>query len=171
MISLKTPRLILRTPQSSDLDPWAGLDSDPQASLYIGGVQTLAQSRTGLSAAIEMWQRKGCGLFSVIEQESGRWIGRTGPWVPKDALGTEVGWAFCTWAQGNGYATEAAKTAMDWAFQTLGWTETIHCIDKSNTPSIAVAHRLGSKWLRSGVEADGKPVEIYGQTRDEWRAR
>lgn len=171
MVNLVTPRLTLRTPQPSDLDSWAGLDADPEASLYIGGVQTRAQSRIGLGTAIKMWLQKGCGLFSVFEQESGRWIGRTGPWVPEDALGTEIGWAFCTSAQGQGYATESARAVMDWAFQTLGWTEAIHCIDKPNTPSIAVAHRLGSKWLRSGVEADGKLVEIYGQSRDEWRAR
>jgi RimJ/RimL family protein N-acetyltransferase len=169
-VVLTTPRLILRMPEKGDLDGWAGLDADPVASRFIGGVQTRTQARSGLRMAIGMWEQQGCGLFSVFECQSGRWIGRTGPWIPKGALGTEIGWAISTTAQGKGYATESARAAMDWAFRSLGWTEVIHCIDRDNAASISVARRLGSGWLRSDVEADGKPVEVYGQSRDEWVA-
>ncbi len=63
---------------------------------------------------------------------------------------------------------------MDYAVDTLGWTEIIHCIEAENTPSIRVAERLGSRKLRT-VEAPApfKDVvwDIYGQSADEWRAR
>jgi RimJ/RimL family protein N-acetyltransferase len=169
-VTLSTPRLVLITPQVTDLESWAELDADVEATRFIGGVATRGQSFEGLRTAIEMWSRKGCGLFSVFESKTSRWIGRTGPWVPDGALGTEIGWAFATSAQGHGYATEAARAAMDWAFQSLEWFEAIHCIGTDNAASVAVAHRLGSRWLRSDVESDGKPVEIYGQTRSEWLA-
>ena len=45
----------------------------------------------------------------------------------------------------------------------------IHCIAAENAPSIAVAKRLGSHWLRGDLE-NGKPVEVYGQARAAWRA-
>jgi RimJ/RimL family protein N-acetyltransferase len=169
-VTLSTPRLILRAPQVADLDGWAELDADVEATRFIGGVVTREQSLEGLRAAIEMWRRKGCGLFSVFDSQTGQWIGRTGPWVPDGALGKEIGWAFATTARGRGYATEAARAVMHWAFQSLEWSEAIHCIGRGNTASVAVAHRLGSRWLRSDVERDGKSVEIYGQARADWLA-
>lgn len=123
----------------------------------------------GLATAAGMWALRGCGLFSVLEVETGRWVGRVGPWLPEGALGTEVGWAIDRSAWGLGYATEAAEAAVGWAFETLGWSEVIHCIDAANTASIAVAERLGSHRLRDDLE-NGKPVEIYGQPRTTWRA-
>lgn len=167
-VTLSTLRLILRTPQIADADSWAELDGDREATRFIGGVATREQLLVGLRAAIEMGRSKNCGLFSVFERNTGQWIGRAGPWVPEGALWTEIGWAFATSARGHGYATEAARAAMDWAFHSLAWSEAIHCIDHGNITSIAVAHRLGSKWLRSGVDSDGKPVEIYGQAQADW---
>ncbi len=62
---------------------------------------------------------------------------------------------------------------MEWAFDTLGWTEIIHCIDEGNTASERVAERLGSRRLRRATLPPPHPVEltVWGQTRDEWRAR
>ena len=72
-------------------------------------------------------------------------------------------------------ATEGASAAMDWAFGTLGWDRVVHCIDPENLASLAVARRLGSSLLRTGVlmpppNIDVR-VDLYGQTRAEWRAR
>jgi RimJ/RimL family protein N-acetyltransferase len=75
-----------------------------------------------------------------------------------------VGWALTPSAWGRGYATEAARAAMAWAFDNLGWTEVIHCIDPANTASIAVAERLRSRKLRE-QQKDGALVAIYGQSR------
>jgi RimJ/RimL family protein N-acetyltransferase len=162
---LETARLILRPPIETDLDAWATLDADETATRHIGGPKNRAQAWLGLAAAAGMWSLRGCGLFSVIEKASGRWIGRIGPWLPEDAIGTEIGWAVLPAAQGQGYAVEGADAAMCWTFEALGWTEVIHCIDADNLPSIAVARRLGARWLR----AEGA-VQVYGQTRDQWQS-
>jgi RimJ/RimL family protein N-acetyltransferase len=167
---LQTPRLILRPPAGEDFEAWAALDADEVATRFIGGVSGRAESWRGLAWAVGMWGLKGCGLFSVLERDGGRWLGRVGPWVPEGALGTEIGWAIAREAWGRGYATEAAAATMDWAFAELGWSEVIHCIDAPNSASIAVAERLGSRWLRADFEGD-KPVEVYGQSRAEWAAR
>jgi RimJ/RimL family protein N-acetyltransferase len=169
-ISLSTRRLMLRPPIEEDLDGWAALDADADATRFIGGPQDRAQSWQGLATAAGMWALRGLGLFSVLERDTGRWVGRVGPWVPEGAIGAEVGWAIAPAAWGKGYAVEAAAAAIDWAFDHLDWTQVIHCIDAPNTPSIAVATRLGSSWLRADREADGKAVEVYGQSRDQWRA-
>jgi RimJ/RimL family protein N-acetyltransferase len=113
-------------------------------------------------------------MFSVIEKATGRWIGRLGPWQPEGWPGTEVGWGLVREAWGKGYAYEGAVAAIDWAFQHLGWTEVIHSINADNAPSLALAKRLGSRFLRhSGLPEPYQDVtvEIWGQTREEWSRR
>jgi len=47
-------------------------------------------------------------------------------------------------AEGNGYATEAAKATINFARNTLGWSDIVHYIDADNIRSVAVAERVGS---------------------------
>ena len=75
---------------------------------------------------------------------------------------------------GRGYATEGAAATIDWAFDNLGWTEVIHCIDPDNAASQGVARRLGSTVLSRGrlpKPYDDIEVDIWGQSREAWRAR
>ncbi len=171
---IETERLILRPPLAEDFEGWAELMGDAQSSQYIGGPVARAAAWRGLATMAGSWSLKGFGMFSMIERESGRWIGRTGPWQPEEWPGTEVGWGILKSAWGRGYAYEAAVASVDWAFDTLGWTEVIHCIDPANTPSQALAERLGSGNRGRGKlppPFDSYEVDIWGQTRQEWRAR
>lgn len=90
---LSTTRLILRPPAEADFEAWAAMDADAEAMTYIGGVHTRANSWQGLATAAGMRSLRGCGLFSVLDRETGTWVGRVGPWIPEGTLGTEVGWA------------------------------------------------------------------------------
>lgn len=93
--------------------------------------------------------------------------------MPDGWPGTEVGWGIVLAQCNRGYATEAATAAMDWAFDTLGWAEVIHTIAPGNEASRAVARKLGAHHrgfgrLPAPVDLD---VEIWGQTRAQWRRR
>lgn len=172
--TLETERLILRPPADADLDGWATLMADPQAARFIGGVQPRALVWRGMAAMAGSWGLHGFGMFSVIEKASGAWIGRIGPWRPDGWPGDEVGWGLLPSAQGRGYAVEAATATMDWAFDHLGWTDIIHCIDPENIPSQNVARRLGAVNRGPGrlpPPHDASKVELWGQTVDQWRMR
>ena len=172
--TLETERLILRPPVEADLDGWAAFAADERSARFVGGVQPRAAAWRSMAAMTGSWALKGFGMFSVIEKASGRWVGRLGPWSPEGWPGTEVGWGVLTEVQGRGYASEGATAAIDWAFDALEWTDVIHCIDPDNTPSQRLAQRLGSR-LRGPTQLpppyEGLPAEIWGQTRDQWRAR
>lgn len=170
VLRLETDRLIMRPPVEADLEGWAAFDGDERATEFFGGPKGRAASWEFLSSAAGMWALRGCGLFSVLEKGSGRWIGRIGPWKPEGAT-AEIGWAILPSIWGNGYATEGARAAIDWVIDTLGWTQICHCIDAQNAASIAVAQRLGSQWLRSDFDAHGKVTQVYGQTTQQWRTR
>ena len=173
-LQLETPRLLLRLPIVADLDPWAEMMADEEAARFIGGVMARSVSWRGLMTMIGCWHANGFGMFSVIEKSSGRWIGRLGPWQPEGWPGTEVGWAIVRDCWGKGYAPEGAAIATDWAFAHLGWTDVIHSIDPANVASQVVARKLGSRNLGPGklpAPYEESRIDIWGQSREEWRAR
>ena len=170
---LETPRLRLRPPVRDDFDAWALMAADPITMATLGGTQPRAVAWRAFVQMAGSWALYGFGMFSVIERSSGRWIGRVGPWRPDGWPGNEVGWGLVSDVHGQGYATEAAITAIDWVVGALGWTEFIHCIDPSNHKSVALARRLGSTRLRDAeLPAPAlQRVDVYGQTAAEWRRR
>jgi RimJ/RimL family protein N-acetyltransferase len=172
--TLETPRLILRPPSAADFPAFAEFMADEASARHIGGPQLRTTAWRAWAAIAGAWTLNGFSMFSFIEKETGRWVGRGGPWQPEGWPAPEVGWGIVSSAQRRGYAKEAAACAMDWAFETLGWTELVHCIEPSNAASIATALSLGSRLRERGVKAPA-PFEVtwdlYGQSRESWRKR
>lgn len=171
---LLTDRLLLRPADASDLAPWTAAMQDAEVCRFIGGVQAPSLAWRSLMTMIGAWHAQGFAMFSVIKRDSGRWIGRCGPWCPPDWPGTEVGYTFVRDAWGHGYATEAATAAIDWAVDVLGWTDIVQTIDPDNLPSQRVALRLGATYRGPGrlpAPHDTAAVGLWGQTSAQWRAR
>jgi len=172
--TLETARLLLRPPTREDFPAFAEFMADERTARFFGGSQPATSAWRQFAAIIGAWSLNGYSMFSYIEKATGRWIGRGGPWQPYGWPGTEVGWGVIASAQRQGYAREAAVASIDWAFDQLGWTEVVHCIEPANTASIATAVSLGSTLLRRGVRAPA-PLDatwdVYGQTREQWQAR
>ncbi|UGB39103.1 GNAT family N-acetyltransferase [Frateuria soli] len=173
-IRIETDRLLLRPPRIEDFDAYATNMADPEAARFIGGQQARAVAWRGFLSLAGAWMIQGFSMFSVIEKSTGQWIGRLGPWHPEGWPGTEVGWGLAREAWGKGYALEGATAAIDWAFDHLGWGEVIHSIDPANEPSRLLAQRLGSACRGPGklpAPYEDASTEIWGQTREQWRAR
>lgn len=171
---LETERLFLRPTAREDFGRWAEMMADPEASRYLGGVQPSAVAWRGFMTTAGAWAMTGVSMFSVIDKASGRWLGRIGPWQPEGWPGSEVGWGLHPDAQGQGYGLEAATAAIDYAFDVLGWSEVIHCIDPDNRPSQVLAERLGSYNqgpTRMPPPFDHIACDRWGQTRAEWCSR
>lgn len=174
--TLTTDRLILRPPCEADFEGYVKMCGNDEVMHFIGGAKCRAEAWRSLAVMAGSWGLRGYGFFTVLERESGEFVGRVGPWSPGDDWpATEVGWTLCREHWGKGYATEAAEAAMDWTVQNLPWDEIHHCIRPENAASIRVAERLGARVMRS---VDGLPgadyagnIDIYGQTRDEWLAK
>jgi RimJ/RimL family protein N-acetyltransferase len=94
-----------------------------------------------------LMQEQGYGLWALEVAESGQFIGFTGlnP-MPADvpgAGGMEVGWRLARAAWHHGYATEAAKAALEVAFGGLRLAEIFSMTAVLNEPSQAVMRRIG----------------------------
>ncbi|WP_443748827.1 GNAT family N-acetyltransferase [Asticcacaulis solisilvae] len=169
--TIETARLILRPPLREDFDGFCAFFADAESMRHLGGVQSPAVAWRAYTSVAGAWHLDGAHMFSVIEKESGQWIGRIGALYPWDWPGREVGWGLLSPYFGKGYAIEAAAASMDYVFDALGWDRVIHSIAPDNLPSAAVATKLGSYNQGAGKLPDpyaDKPVDIWGQTREEW---
>lgn len=168
---LETERLLLRLPQASDFAAYAAMHEDAETMRFIGGVAPRAAAWRKFLQMPGAWAIQGFAMFAVVEKSTGDWLGNLGPWQPEGWPGTEIGWAFTRGAQGKGYATEAGRAAVDWAFEQLGWTEVIHSIHPDNRASQELARRLGAHNSGPGklpAPFENEPIDIWRQTREHW---
>ena len=173
-LRIETPRLILRPPRAEDLDGWSEMMLDEPSARFIGGVMPRAVCWRALMTMIGAWHAHGFAMFSVIEKDSGRWVGRLGPWQPEGWPGPEIGWAIARERWGRGYAVEGAAAAATWAFEALGWDHMIHSISPENLQSQRVAQKLGSRNLGPGQLPPPYAhdrVDLWGQSRLDWARR
>ncbi len=171
---LFTERLILRPPVAEDFEAWADFHADPETMRHLGGVQPRATAWRSLCTMAGAWTVRGYAMFAMIERDTGRWIGRAGPWMPEGWPGTEIAWGIAREFEGKGFAFEAAVASIDYAVDVLGWTDIIHTIAPDNIASIRLAQRLGST-NRGPTQLPPPlahmPVDCWGQSAADWRAR
>jgi len=163
---IETARLLLREWREDDLDAFAAMSADPDVMSYLGGVLDRDESWRRIALHTGHWTLRGYGNWAVERKADGVLIGRVGLWNPEGWPGLEIGWKLARHAWGNGYASEAASAAMDWAWTELGAPRLISIIDPGNVASRRVAERLGMRRLReetfSGGVLDGLTVLIFG---------
>jgi RimJ/RimL family protein N-acetyltransferase len=116
------------------------------------------------------WALHGAGMFVVEEKGSGKYVGRVGPWFPPGWPGFEVGWGIAREFRGKGYALEAARASIDWSFATFELDRILHCIDRENTPSLAVARHLGAE-KQGEFDLFGHVADLWVTHRDRWTAQ
>ena len=155
---LQTERLLLRGWRESDLDPLARMMVNPEVARFIGGVQPRSSVWRAMAMFVGLWALRGYGFWAVERNSDGAFLGRVGLWQPEGWPGIELAWTLDRPYWGNGYATEAAKAALDYGFLNLPVARLVSLIEPKNAPSQRVATRLG--------ETKGGPitVELYGQT-------
>ncbi len=149
-VRLETRRLILRAFTIEDFDGYFALSSDPDNYLHSErGPFTSDEAWTRLLRHVGHWALLGYGLFAIEEKGSGRFIGEAGFSDFRRQLGPEfdgapeASWSVASWAQGRGYATEAAKAALNWIETALAVPRTVCLIHRDNAPSVTVARKLG----------------------------
>ncbi|MFZ0088326.1 MAG: GNAT family N-acetyltransferase [Solirubrobacteraceae bacterium] len=150
--------------RQDDLNAYAAMSADPEAMRFLGGVVDREQAWRSMAMFTGHWLLKGFGLWAVQRKADGVLLGRIGLWEPEGWPGLELGWTLARPVWGHGYATEAARAAMEWAWAALAPPQLISLIDPANMASIRVAQRLGMRPSRSYV-LHGDTVTIYAIDR------
>ena len=164
-VTLETDRLVLRFPRESDFEAYAKICADPEVMHFLGGKpMTELEAWRHMAFVIGHWYFRGYGPWVVEEKASGRLVGRIGFTNPAGWPGFELGWTLGRESWGKGYATEAARRALEYAFTEMNRDHVISCIAPDNIRSIKVAERLGEK-VEGKTQLLGKEVLIYGISR------
>jgi RimJ/RimL family protein N-acetyltransferase len=171
---LETERLKLRMWREADIEPNTAMLADPVSGRFItADNKPVTDAFVGWRNAAIMsghWVLHGVGMFVVEEKSTGKFAGRVGPWLPPGWPGFEIGWGIAREFRGKGYAVEAARAAIDWAFARFEIEQIIHCIDRENTASQGVARRLGAV-IDCEIDLFGHVADSWVTHRDAWTAQ
>lgn len=147
LLSLTTERLILRSWRESDRDPFAVVNADRSVMEFMPALLTRRQSDEFFARIQNHWQTHSFGLCAVEHRDSGTFIGFTGMWIPRfDAPfmpAVEIGWRLASHWWGHGLATEAAREAVRYAFESLLLDALVSFTVSANTRSRRVMEKLG----------------------------
>ena len=159
--ALETERLTLRVPQEGDFEAWAEFMASDRAR-FIGGPLDRGRAWRSFATMLGHWILHGTGPFVFARRESGCALGSTGPWFPAGWPEREIGWT--VWraeVEGQGYAGEAARAALDHAFRELRWPTAVSYIEPGNVRSIALAERLGARRDPEAAHPGEAPLLVY----------
>jgi RimJ/RimL family protein N-acetyltransferase len=169
--TLTTERLVLRPLEERDAEVFCGLLQDPEVVRFIGDgtIPSREDCWRAVAAWLGHWVLRGYGPWAVTDRESGAFMGRVGIHFPYGWPQPELAYTLGKPFWGRGYATEACRAALDWAFTERDFPELVSLIYPENARSIRVATKLGET-LRGESSLHGNPLLLYAITRAEWGA-
>jgi RimJ/RimL family protein N-acetyltransferase len=181
MTELITARLRLRQWRASDLEPFAALNADPQVMEFMPGCLSRTESAALAGRCEAEIGALGFGLWAVELRASGAFMGFVGLRAPSfEAHFTpciEIGWRLERSSWGRGFATEAGRECLRFAFESLALGEVVSFTVPLNRRSRAVMERLGMRHDAAG-DFDhprlpaGHPLRrhvLYRLTRAQWQ--
>jgi ribosomal-protein-alanine N-acetyltransferase len=141
----ETERLLLRRLRLDDVEAIFAVIGDPIAMHYYPRTFEHKDAEEWVERNLRRYAEHGHGLYAVVLKTSGDVIGDCGL-VTQQVEGRpelEVGYHLRRDQWGRGYATEAARGCMEYAFDTLHARKVISLIRPENLPSRRVAERNG----------------------------
>jgi RimJ/RimL family protein N-acetyltransferase len=160
---LLTERLELRRLAAADREPLAQVFGDPVVMRFVGADRRpldAPQVAASLAVAERCWEERGYGPLAVVERASGRLVGEAGLQPLDGGPDVELTYTLARAAWGRGYATEAARAVLRWAFAGLLLPRVEAVADPGNHASLRVLEKAGMVPLG--------PRECYASVLAEW---
>lgn len=172
---IETERLTLRAWRDSDLPALAAINADPEVMRWIGDGLPWDEERTraGIARMRALWEAENFGLYAVEVRATGELAGFTGLsvplFLPEVMPAIEIGWRLGRSHWGHGYATEAARASLAYAFRTRGLNRLVSILQTGNTASENIMLKLGMHLDRELIGSNsGRPVRVYAITAAEY---
>ena len=175
--TLHTARLRLRPFSEADADALFALHSNAHVLRYWDSPPWTDRGRAGrFLTTCRQIEEEGSGARLAMDRVSDRafvgWCGLT-RWNP-DYRSASMGYCLAAAAWGHGYATEAARAVLQWAYETLDLNRVQAETDTRNVASAHVLEKLGfvrEGTLREDCIVNGEVSDswVFGLIRREWR--
>ena len=154
---IETQRLLLRLPEAPDAQALMEIHLDPE--VLAQGLVTLTAPPGGIDVALRNidgmlrhWRHYNYGRWSVVERGTGEVIGCVGFFHRQEEAEIELGWIVRRSHWGNGFATEAARAAIDWAWQSTTINHIVSLTRPDDARSQRVAEKCGQQFEKEGIE-------------------
>ena len=167
-IAITTDRLVLRTWDERDYEPYIEATNTPAVMRWLGGVWSREDHQAGFDRIQQYHRDFGHTLWIIEDRRSGELLGfcglkRVNSPGAGDLTGTpEVGWRLRESAWGQGIAKEAAIASLDLAFGRFGYSEVVAITVEGNKASQGLMRRLGMKRRADLDYVDERHVEELG---------
>lgn len=179
IVELKTERLLLRQWKKEDFQLFAKMNADPVVMEYYPSTLDDEQSNVMANKIKSLISEKSWGFWAVELLDEERFIGFTGLHEPTYELPVtpcvEIGWRLDKESWGKGYATEAARASLKFAFDELELNEVYSFASVINKKSWKVMQRLGMKNTNSNFDHPVIPENhhlrehvLYKITKKQW---
>lgn len=158
---LETTRLRLRPCRLADVETVHELWTEDlvRRFLFDGRVISPAESRSFVEASLANFERHGYGLWLVFAREPVRPVGFAGL-LRSEGEAPNLIYAVRPDSWGEGYATEAARAVLRYAFESLGLPVVKADVDEPNVTSVRVLERLGMRRVKRAV-IEGRPLLYF----------
>ncbi|MEH6684145.1 MAG: GNAT family N-acetyltransferase [Qipengyuania sp.] len=180
-IIAETDRLILRTIEEGDVALQDRLLNTPTVMARLGGVKELHVIEAKHAKAMAMYAREGFSFLFLIEKASGEMVGHCGikrvdnPLAP-NVGDHEIGWLVREDRWRRGYAEEAMRAVLDWAFTRVGATHVVALTSDANIGSWKLMQKLGMvrredlDFTDPGFPPEDNPTIQYSLTQEQWES-
>ncbi len=157
---LETDRLRIRETTVEDVDDLYKIYAEPSMTRYMEGLfEDPADEKRYMKDYIEkVYSLMGFGVWSLVNKEDGKLIGRAGFSIRNGFDEPELGFFIGVPWQRQGFATEACSAIMEFGRNVLGFDKVQTLVKKENEVSIHLCEKLGFKVLDE-VEIE---EDIYG---------
>ena len=149
--AMETERLILRQWRDTDIPPFARLNADPAVMRFFPVLLSADESAAIAQRMRGIISEKGWGFWAVELKSCHEFIGFVGlheqpveSGIPHTPL-VELGWRIAAQHWGRGYAPEAGRAALDYAFAVLCLDEVYAFTAVPNEPSKRVMQKIGMR--------------------------
>lgn len=144
---LQTERLLLRRWRLEDREPFAAINADPRVMEHFPGLYSRAESDAGVDRIEAHFEKHDFGLWAVEIPGVAPFAGFVGLAIPRfEASFTpcvEIGWRLAAEHWDRGYATEGARAALAFGFESLRLNEIVSYTVPENVRSRRVMEKLG----------------------------
>ncbi|OGT37300.1 MAG: GNAT family N-acetyltransferase [Gammaproteobacteria bacterium RIFCSPHIGHO2_12_FULL_37_14] len=144
---LETKRLILRNFTENDIEILTEINQDPKVCEFLPAIGTRDSTEKLIKKIIEHDSEHGFSLYAVELKSTGEMIGWCGLMIPSFEAhftpAVEIGWRLASNQWNQGYATEAAIAALEYAFKNLKLKEIVSFTAEDNIRSRRVMEKIG----------------------------
>ncbi len=162
-IIFQSSRLYFREFNENDVQLLLELNSNPNVIKYVHKASPTIENSTATLQNIILPQYKlyGFGRWAVHLKSNNEFIGWCGLKYLKEADEIDLGYRFKEDYWGKGYGYEAAKTTIDYGFNTLKLNKIFARALPQNIASIRIMEKLGMQYVGDVIDDDGLMVKKY----------